>query len=67
MCSQHVDICGRNLGDESRGVSEAVSHRQENAENDLRSDVKDKVESTVIASRVGVDDFKQHLRQKRLR
>ena len=29
--------------------------------------LKDKVESTVIASRVGVDDFEEHLRQKRLR
>ena len=38
MCSQHV--WGRNLGDESMGVSEAVSNRQENAENDLWSDVE---------------------------
>ena len=29
--------------------------------------LKDKVESTVIASRVGVDDLKEHLRQKKLR
>ena len=29
--------------------------------------LKDKVESTVIASRVGVDDLEVHLRQKRLR
>ena len=29
--------------------------------------LKDKVESTVIASRVGVDDLAEHLRQKRLR
>ena len=28
---------------------------------------KDKVESTVNASRVGVDDSEEHLRQKRLR
>ena len=28
---------------------------------------KDMVESTVIASRVGVDDLEEHLRQKRLR
>ena len=38
MCSQHVDVWSRNLGDESRGVSEAVSHREENVENDLWSD-----------------------------
>ena len=29
--------------------------------------LKDMVESTVIASRVGVDDLGEHLRQKRLR
>ena len=29
--------------------------------------LKDMVESTVIASRVGVDDLEEHLRQKRLR
>ena len=29
--------------------------------------LKDKIESTVIASRVGVDDLEEHLRQKRLR
>ena len=29
--------------------------------------LKDVVESTVIASRVGVDDLEEHLRQKRLR
>jgi hypothetical protein len=33
VCSQHVDIWGRNLGDESRGGSEAVSHIEKNAEN----------------------------------
>ena len=32
-----------------------------------RVTLKDKVESTVIASRVGVDDLEEHLRQKRLR
>ena len=29
--------------------------------------LKDKVESTVIASRVGVDNLVEHLKQKRLR
>ena len=29
--------------------------------------LKDKVESTVIASGVGVEDLEEHLRQKRLR
>ena len=31
MCSQCVDVWGRDLGDESRGFSEAASHREENA------------------------------------
>ena len=39
MCLQRVDVWGRDLGDESRGFSEAASHREENAYNDLRSDV----------------------------
>ena len=38
--SHRVDVCDRNLGDESRSVSEAVSHREENAENDLWGDVE---------------------------
>ena len=29
--------------------------------------MKDVIESTVIASRVGVDDLEEHMRQKRLR
>ena len=29
--------------------------------------LKDMIESTVIASRVGVDDLEEHLKQKRLR
>ena len=29
--------------------------------------LKDKVENTMIASRVGVNDLEEHLRQKRLR
>ena len=40
MCLQHVDIWSRDLDDESRGISEAVSHREENAENDLWSAVE---------------------------
>jgi len=32
-----------------------------------RVTLTDEVESTVIASRVGVDNLKEHLRQKRLR
>ena len=32
-----------------------------------RATLKDMVESTVTASRVGVEDLEEHLRQKRLR
>ena len=31
MCSQCVDVWGRDLGNESSGFSEAASHREENA------------------------------------
>ena len=31
ICLQHVDVWSRDLGNESRGVSEAASHREENA------------------------------------
>ena len=40
MCLQRVDVWSRDLVDESRGVSEAASHREENAKNDLRSDIE---------------------------
>ena len=40
MCTQCVDIWGRNFGDESRGVSDVASHREKNAENDLQSDIE---------------------------
>ena len=40
MCSPHVDVWDRDLGNESGGVSEAVSHRDKNAENDLWTDVE---------------------------
>ena len=38
--SQCVAVCSRNLGNESRGFSKAAHHREENALNDLRSDVE---------------------------
>ena len=40
MCLQRVDVWGRDLGNESRGFSEVVSHREESAENDLQSDTE---------------------------
>ena len=64
---QRVDVWGRDLGDESRVFLEAASHREENARMICGATLKDMVESTVIASRVGVYDLEEHLRQKRLR
>ena len=31
MCLQHVDVWGKDFGNESRGFSEAMSHREESA------------------------------------
>ena len=52
------------MGDENRSVSEAANHREEMI---CGVTLKDMVESAVIASRVGVDDLEEHLRQKRFR
>ena len=38
VCLQHIDVWDRNLGDESRSVSDAASHREKNTENDMQSD-----------------------------
>ena len=38
MYLQCVDVWGRNLDNESMAVSEAVSYRKKNVENDLWSD-----------------------------
>ena len=40
LCIRCVDVWGRNLGNESRGASDAVSHREENANNGLWSDIE---------------------------
>ena len=67
MCSQHVDIWGRDFGNE-RGVFQRLQATERRM---LRMIcgvmLKDMVESTVTASRVRVDDLEEHLRQKRLR
>ena len=63
-----VDVWGRNLGDESRTVSEAVSYRERRMLRIICGvTLMDKVESTVIALRMGVDNLEEHLRQKRLK
>ena len=37
---QHVNVWGKDLGDESRRFSEAARHREKNAKNDLQSDIE---------------------------
>ena len=58
---------GRDLGNESRFFLEAASHREEMFRMICGVMLKDKMEYTVIASRVGLDNVEEHLRQKRLR
>ena len=53
---QRVDIWGRDLGDESKP--------QRMLRMICGVTLKDMLESTVIASRVGVDNLEEHLRQK---
>ena len=68
MCSHGVDVWGRNLGNESRGVSEGgCEPRRRMLRMICGVTLKDKMESTVIAVKVGVDNLEEHVRQKRLR
>ena len=67
MCSQCVDVWGRDLGDESRVFQRLQATEGRMLRMICRVTLKGMVESTVIASRVGVDDLEEHLRQKRLR
>ena len=74
MCSQRVDVWGRDLGDESKtwAMKVGVFQRLRTTERRMLRMIcgvtlKDMVESTVSASRVGVDDLMEHLREKRLR
>ena len=57
------------MDDESRGVSETALQATEREMLRMICGVtlKDKVENTVTASRVGVNDLEEHLRPKRLR
>ena len=67
MYSQRVDIWGKTWAMKA-GVFQRLRATERRM---LRMicgvPLKDMVESTVIASRVGVDDLEEHLRQKRLR
>ena len=67
MCSQRVDIWGRDLSDESRVLQRLGATERRMLRMICGATLKDMVESTVIASRVGVDDLEEHLRQLRLR
>ena len=67
MCSQHVDVWGRDLGNESRVFQRLQATERRMLRMICRVMLKDMVESSVIASRVRVDDLEKHLRQKRLR
>ena len=67
MCSQRVNIWGRDLGNESRAFQRLQATERRMLRMICGVTLKDMVESTVIASRVGVDDLEGHLRQKRLR
>ena len=67
MCSQRVDIWGRDLGDESRGFQKLQATERRMFRIICGVTLKDMVESSAIASRVGVNDLEEHLRQKRLR
>ena len=64
MCLQHADVWGRDLV-----LKAGVFQRLRTTERRMlrmicRVMLKDKVESTVIASRLGVDNLEEHLRQK---
>ena len=66
MCSQRVDVWGRDLGDESRVFQRLRATERRMLRMICGVMLKDMAESTVIASRVGVNDLEEHLRQKRL-
>ena len=63
---QHVDIWGRNLGNESRVFQKLQATERRMLRTICRVMLKDMVESKVIASRVGVDNLEEHLRQKNI-
>ena len=63
---QRVDVWGRDLANEA-GVFQRLRATERMVRMVSGVTLKDMVESTVIASRVGVDDLEEHLRQKRLR
>ena len=66
MCLQRFDVWGRDLGHESRVFQRLQATERRMLRMICGKTLKDMVESTVNALRVGVDDLDKHLRQKRL-
>ena len=67
MCLQRVDVWTRDMSDENRVFQKLRATERRMLKMIFKVTLKDTVESTVIASRVGVNDLEEHLRQKRLR
>ena len=67
MCLQCVNVWGRGLGNKSRAFQRLQTTERRMLRMICGVTLRDKVESTVIASRVGVNDLEEHLSQKRLR
>ena len=55
------------MGDESRVFQRLRATERRMLRMICEVTLKDMVKNTVVASRVGVDDLEEHLRQKRLR
>ena len=67
MCLQCVNVWGRGLGNKSRAFQRLQTTERRMLRMICGVTLKDMVETTVIALRVGVDNLEKHLRQKRLR
>ena len=63
----HVDVWGRDLGNKGGFFQRLRATERRMLRMICGVTLRDKVESTVIASRVGMNDLEEHLRQKRLR
>ena len=71
LCIRHVFRSVLTCGKETWGLKAGMFQRLRVTERRMprmvcRVTLKDMVESTVTASRVGVNDLEEHLRQKRL-
>ena len=66
-CVHSVLTYGQRLGRGKQGFFRGCEPQRRMLRMICGVTLKDLVESTVISSRVGVDDLEEHLRQKRLR